>query len=870
MASALTRHPAVMTLDRATSDRLFAGVLRSQPLLLNILLTDRNATLKGTGLPVRPELGPTVTMPYVQAVVSSGNAQISELTTGQVSGKPTVVLAYPVRQEGHTDVVGVLALGINLTEMQTLFRDIPLPEGSVVTLTDAESRVLARSRDADLYIGKALGTAAPPKDVPGRRVMTGPDGVPRFYGNAVIGRGPWLLSVGIPTSVAVSRLAPLFLRNIIISSVGIVAVLLLSLGLSTLIGAVSAAFATPCSASPTATSRRRSGRPVPNLELAQLQNAFITMAANLRETQEKLDRQFEQERKVRETLQSLQRQVVRQERLAAVGVLVSGVAHELNNPLQAILGTAELLERRGGLSDDALEEIAFVKTQAGRAREIIRNLSRFSSQQSGPPALVDLRDVIGEVVQLRRRDLDAGTIALDIETSTTRTVYANFTELEQVMLNFVINAQQSIEAVGRTKGRILIRLFDVGKRVRLEVHDDGPGVTRKTSRSSSSRSSPRSRSGRAPASGCRSATASSSRTADRSGTRAINGAAPPSTSSCRRAIPRATPRPATPRPRPMTDRLYYRDPYLRTFDATVEKVEPHGDRWSVALDRTAFYPTTGGQPFDTGTLGGLRVVDVVDEEDGGITHVVEQPGVGQGSDTCLTPGQQVHGEIDWARRFDHMQQHTGQHVLSAAILSVCRARTVSFHLGAAVSTIDLERELSPADIAAAETEANRVVWEDRPVTIRFVSAEEAAALPLRKEPTRGGTLRLIDVEGFDLSACGGTHVARSGAIGIIAVASGSGSREASASSSCAAAVRWAAGDPFATRSRRASVSCPCCRRRFRRRSSACRATQGNKSVRPRRCRPSSRDFAQGSWPGRRSPSTARSLCFVRSTRMQTA
>ncbi len=477
MASALTRHPAVMMLDRAASDRLFAGVLRSQPLLLNILLTDRNAAVKGTGLPVRAELGPTVTMPYVQAVVSSGNALISELTAGQVSGKPTVVLAYPVRQEGRSDVVGVLALGINLTEMQTLFRDIPLPEGSVVTLTDAESRVLARSRDADLYIGKALGTTAPPKDVPGRRVMMGPDGVPRFYGNAVIGRGPWLLSVGIPTSVAVSRLAPLFLRNIIISSVGIVAVLLLSLGLSTLIGR-------GISGVRDAVQRIADGdlsppvrTPVPNLELAQLQNAFITMAANLRETQEKLDRQFEQERKVRETLQSLQRQVVRQERLAAVGVLVSGVAHELNNPLQAILGTAELLERRGGLSDDALEEIAFVKTQAGRAREIIRNLSRFSSQQSGPPALVDLRDVIGEVVQLRRRDLDAGTIALDIETSTTRTVYANFTELEQVMLNFVINAQQSIEAVGRTKGRILIRLFDVGKRVRLEVHDDGPGVT---------------------------------------------------------------------------------------------------------------------------------------------------------------------------------------------------------------------------------------------------------------------------------------------------------------------------------------------------------------------------------------------------------
>ena len=374
-------------------------------------------------------------------------------------------------------MAGVLALGLNLAELQTLFQDIPLPEGSVVTLTDSASRVLARSRDADLYIGKPLGVAAAsPKDVPRTRVMTGPDGVPRFYGNAVIQRGPWLLSVGIPTSVAVARLAPLFLRNITIASTGIVAVLLLSLGLSTLIGR-------GISRVRDAVQRIADGdlsppvrTPVPNLELAQLQNAFITMAANLRETQDKLDRQFEQERKVRETLQSLQRQVVRQERLAAVGVLVSGVAHELNNPLQAILGTAELLERRGGLSPDSLEEIAFVKTQAGRAREIIRNLSRFSSQQSGPPALVDLRDVISEVVQLRRRDLDAGTITLDIETSTTRMVYANFTELEQVTLNFVINAQQSLEAVQRTKGRIMIRLFDVGKKVRLEVQDDGPGV----------------------------------------------------------------------------------------------------------------------------------------------------------------------------------------------------------------------------------------------------------------------------------------------------------------------------------------------------------------------------------------------------------
>ena len=216
---------------------------------------------------------------------------------------------------------------------------------------------------------------------------------------------------------------------------------------------------------------------MPNYELARLQQAFIIMAANLRETHLALDHRVEQERKMRETLQSLQRQVVRQERLAAVGVLVSGVAHELNNPLQAILGTLELLERDPALSAEALEEVTFIKTQSGRAREIIRNLSRFSSQQSGPPTLVDLREVIEEVVQLRRRDLDTSGIALTVEVQTDRKAYANFTEVEQVTLNFVINAHQSLEASARGRGRILIRLLDAGRRVRVEVQDDGPGVT---------------------------------------------------------------------------------------------------------------------------------------------------------------------------------------------------------------------------------------------------------------------------------------------------------------------------------------------------------------------------------------------------------
>ena len=214
----------------------------------------------------------------------------------------------------------------------------------------------------------------------------------------------------------------------------------------------------------------------------------------------------------------------------------------------------------------------------------------------------------------------------------------------------------------------------------------------------------------------------------------------------------------------MTLRLYYDSPD-QDFDATVIEVTPRDGRAIVVLDRTAFYPTSGGQPFDTGMLGDDRVVEVAEREDGVIEHVV-------GGETGYAVGQRVHGRIDMARRFDHMQQHTGQHVLSAAFERLHGVQTESFHLGSVSSTIDLGREVAPGNIAHAEFEANRIVWEDRVVSIRYASAEEAAALPLRKPPaTRAReSLRLIEITDFDLSACGGTHVSRTGRIGMVAVA----------------------------------------------------------------------------------------------------
>jgi alanyl-tRNA synthetase len=212
-----------------------------------------------------------------------------------------------------------------------------------------------------------------------------------------------------------------------------------------------------------------------------------------------------------------------------------------------------------------------------------------------------------------------------------------------------------------------------------------------------------------------------------------------------------------------TRRLYYDDSYQREFEARVLSCEPelHGSTpaWGVVLDCTALYPTSGGQPHDLGKLGDANVLEVRDDGED-VVHVVDRE----------VPLGSVAGCVDWTRRLDHMQQHTGQHLLSAMFQERYGRPTVSFHLGSDVCTIDL-RGPEPTEeiLEGAERAANQAISEDRPIAVRYGTAEEFAELGVRKEVERSGILRAIEIEGADLQPCGGTHVKSTAQIGIILV-----------------------------------------------------------------------------------------------------
>src|SRR4030095_725294 len=214
-----------------------------------------------------------------------------------------------------------------------------------------------------------------------------------------------------------------------------------------------------------------------------------------------------------------------------------------------------------------------------------------------------------------------------------------------------------------------------------------------------------------------------------------------------------------------THRLYYDDSCQDSFEAQVLSCEPlaeaeddgFGPRWGVVLDRTLLYPTSGGQPNDLGKLGEPTALDFLDHDDR-VVHVVDRPLMAGHTDGC----------IHWPRRFDHMQQHTGQHLLSAVFQERFGLLTVSFHLGETVSTIDLRGpQPSQAVLEGAARAANAVIFEDRDITVRYGTAEEFAARGVRKEVDRKGILRAIEIAGIDLQPCGGTHLRRTGQLGLI-------------------------------------------------------------------------------------------------------
>jgi alanyl-tRNA synthetase len=211
----------------------------------------------------------------------------------------------------------------------------------------------------------------------------------------------------------------------------------------------------------------------------------------------------------------------------------------------------------------------------------------------------------------------------------------------------------------------------------------------------------------------------------------------------------------------MTERLYYEDAYSTHFEAHALGTMSLDGRPGVLLDRTFFYPTSGGQQHDRGLLNNIPVVDVQVTPEGDICHVLAK---------ALPPGAEVSGEIDWPRRYDHMQQHSGQHLLSQAFYRILGAETVSVHFGDPICTLDLDIEdLTAAQLIAVEEHANAILWENRPIYHYWITDAELDSVPLRRPPKVSGKIRIVEIEGYDWSACGGTHVRRTGEIGVIAL-----------------------------------------------------------------------------------------------------
>ena len=477
VAGTASRHPAMRALDPQAALEVLQPLLGGRDdLLHNALIADTNGRPVAWATPPDEKVEGRLDPAFLKSVATTGKTLLSPMLGQAGDEVHAIVLGYPIVNDNH--VVGSLGLSVHLEALERVLVSIPLPPGSVVTLTDENSVVVARSLEASQYVGRSAapgGRARNPFEVPSSAILTGIDGVERVFGNGVVERGPWLASVGIPTTVAMSRSLPIFQRNFAIAVPATVVIVALTWifgrrwlnafdHLDETAKRVSRGDLTPLQM-----------QPMPTAEMDHLQETVSSMIASLQRARESIAAQVNDERRMREELQSLQQQVIRQERLAAIGVLVSGVAHELNNPLQAILGFAELLQMQKDMPEQARADLTLIQKESSRASAIIRNLSRFGRQMSEPTP-VRLRDVVASVMELRQRKLEELNIVVEIDERSKSMVMAIFTELQQVVLNFAINAEQALVHADSKERRITVRTGDRDGWAWIEVEDTGPGV----------------------------------------------------------------------------------------------------------------------------------------------------------------------------------------------------------------------------------------------------------------------------------------------------------------------------------------------------------------------------------------------------------
>jgi signal transduction histidine kinase len=453
-----------------------ADMLRPQldqrPSLIDVIVATRDGKLVARGAP-SPGIPADWRAPLAEVLSTKQRTMSGVLSTA--SGLHYVTLAYPILDPSG-EAVAAMVCYVNPQRMQDLFGVLPLPPGSVVVVTDAAGRVVISSLDPERYVGNTQDLGGQPAEgsTPVERLVL--DGTRRTYREARIRNGPWLVSVGIPVSVARDRAMAQWTGSFTILGLGLAGWLLVALVFSRRLTQSLGHLETAAQRIAAGDFSPIEQKPMPTREFEELQRAFDLMLRRFNESRTALDSQMAEERRIRQELQSLQRQVIRQERLTAVGQLVSGVAHEINNPLQAILGFAELLQMQADVPDSVKSDLVLIQKESARACGIIRNLALFARQQTGEAAPLRLGDVIESVAELRRRRLKTEDIELRLEDHSTQHVLAVLTELQQVVLNFVVNAEQAIVTSGRLPGRITIRTRDQDGRVVLEVEDTGPGI----------------------------------------------------------------------------------------------------------------------------------------------------------------------------------------------------------------------------------------------------------------------------------------------------------------------------------------------------------------------------------------------------------